>query len=176
MFCATHLAACPSSVHPVALLVRAGSAARRLLSGAADRFKSMRQHIPRLGAPQGQGHGQAEGAEHASIAGASAPQTEAAVAGSPAPDVAGGSPPRDGPGSKEGQLGQRLSSGFRSLLGKAGGKPAGAAGAGAEAAGDADLGFALIVIGLVCRWLGRALPSNLASASLDASATSSCLA
>ncbi|KAL4425738.1 hypothetical protein ABPG75_009754 [Micractinium tetrahymenae] len=99
-----------------------GSTARRLLSGAADRFKAMRQHMPRLGPSQG--HGQPDAGEHAGPADASALPAEPAAAG---PGAAGGLPGRGSPGGKEGQLGQRLSSGFRSLLGKAGSKPADAA-------------------------------------------------
>lgn len=110
-------------------LPRAGSAARRLLSGAADRFKAMRQHMPRLGPAQGH----ADVGEHASAADVPALPPEPAAAG---PPFSSDSPPGGSSPGKEAQLGQRLSSGFRSLLSKAGGKPAGAGGAATEAAGE----------------------------------------
>jgi len=109
------------------LWVRAGSASRRLLSSAAGRLKSFRQHIPGLGSSPEKAAAAASAAgtarEHLS-------EADPAVSAGPAEGYGpstGGSPV-----GREPQLGQRITTGLRNLLNKAGGKPGGA-----EAASDA---------------------------------------
>lgn len=93
-----------------------GGSPNRLLSGAADRFKAVRQLITGQ-APGAAGPSATHLAEDSGAGYGAAPSAEA------------------GAGGGEQQLGQKLKSGFRSLLGKSGGREAAAAGQGAEGEG-----------------------------------------